>query len=322
MFEEKIKTAFEEMTPTAEQKEAMLRGIWEAHDGLAAQYRRRPVRRRVFAPVLAAALALILGSAALAAGTLGRVINWQGETIGAMAEPEGTPLPAELETARQERREAILMAAICEENELIAVRYADAAGWESRTNGLEKTVHSMEELEALLSEQEAPLKLPVNIPAGYELTQARVSYDCAEGYAYELVSAEEDMYGLTVERYEVPREGLIISGYDLDYRDEEGGVLYVSGMLFDEGMDSQLVMDESQTVQTADVEGMDDVLVAESAKEASLYVRQELAEPVSYTSRNLLFGAHPTEGGDRFGEIHYMASANALGAKQLITLFG
>ena len=130
------------------------------------------------------------------------------------------------------------------------------------------------------------------------------------------------MYGLTVERYEVPREGLIISGYDLDYRDEEGGVLHVSGMLFEEGMDSQLVMDESQTVQTADVEGMDDVLLAESAKEASLYMRQELAEPVSYTSRNLLFGAHSTEGGSRFGEIHYMVSANALGAKQLITLFG
>lgn len=311
MLDKKIQTAFAEMTPTDEQKEAMLQNIWAAHDERTAQHRR--TTRRAFVPVLAAALVLVLGTAALATGTLGNWINWRGEVIGEMVSPQVTPQRTEAETAEWQHMDDVLSTADYAENELISVIGGGVVG-------MNKTVGSLEELEALL--QDSPLQAPANIPEGYELTEAHVSYACREGYAYELVSSEEDSHGLTVERYEVPREGLIVSGYGLDYRDAEGSILYVKGNLLDGNGEMFFGVEEGQTSRIAAVEGMDNALVVEADTGALLSMRKELAEPVSYTSQDLLFGAQPTEGGERFGEIVYMVSADALNSAQLLAMFG
>ena len=268
--------------------------------------------------ILAACLALSV--TAYATGLMSRLVNWQGETVGEEEAASVTPPPSVEERERFERTNAILDDA--DSMEFVLVKYPDENGVtgikrDGLFRGLTRTFRSMEELEAALAENGSELQV-FKAPAGYEFHSAQITYDCAEGYDYTLISSETDDSGLTVERYVLPRDGAVISRYFVDYRDADGGSMFIMGTLL--STDVEFTIDEDETVRSIPVDGMDSALLVEQtdgAGPASLEMAKALAVPIPYVEKAILSGAFPTED-DVFKKAWYSVHTDSMDADALL----
>lgn len=280
----------------------------------------RPVYRTAL--IAAVAAALLIGTA-YAAGSIGRIVNWQGETVGEAEQLLATPLPsiAPDEVERQGRIGSILGDA--GSDELVIVKYTDENGvTDIKRNALTETFSSAEELRAALSDNGSELEV-FDAPAGYEFFSAQVAYDCAAGYEYALISEETDDSGLLVEKYALPEEGRFISGYMIDYRDPNGNSLFLTGKLL--GEEVEFSVGETTTVKRITVTGMDAALVMEQSDGSgvaapSLEMSKTLTVPVAYVNKAVLTGAHPTDGGDIFSKVWYSFHASGIDADTLLEI--
>ena len=134
------------------------------------------------------------------------------------------------------------------------------------------------ELKAALEADGSPLRL-FAAPDGYELVSARVVYDCADGYKYELLGEETDDSGLKIKRYTIPEAGRFISCYELEYAGPDGKNFLVGGYLM-RSMDTNPLKNE--TAESAAVDGMDEALLFRKTDGTGvrLEMRQSLAEPI------------------------------------------
>ncbi len=276
--------------------------------------RKKLSKGAIAAIVVAACLALSV--TAFATGLVSRVVNWQGEMIGEVEEVSVTPPPICEEMERIERTQSILDEANCVE--LIIVKYTDENGVTgTKSSGLSRTLWSIEELEAALSDKGSELQL-FTAPAGYELRSAKVMYDCAEGYEYTLISSETDDSGLTVKKYVLPRVGAVVSGYLIDYRDAEGASLFIMGRLL--SSDVEFTIDEDETVRSIPVDGMDSALLVEQTDgtgPVTLEMAKALAVPIPYVEKAILSGAFPTED-DIFKKAWYSVNTDSMDADALL----
>ena len=278
---------------------------------------RKKLGKGAIAAIVAAAC-LALSVTAFATGLVSRVVNWQGETIGEVEEVSMTPPPpGSTELDRFERTQSILDEAGIAE--LTLVKYTDENGaTDTKSTGLTRNFSSVEELSAALSANDSELQV-FDVPAGYAFHSAQVTYDCAAGYEYTLVSRETDDSGLTVETYSIPSEGIIISSYMIDYRDADGKTLFITGNLI--STDVEFSVDENKTVETATINGMDSALIFEQTDvygivSASLEMSKTLSSPIPYVEKALLSGAHPTDD-DVFKKIWYSVNAYGVDANAL-----
>ena len=278
---------------------------------------RKKLRKGALAAIILAAC-LALSAAAYATGVMSRLVNWQGETVGEAEQPLETPMPSDEDVDRLERTQSILDET--NRTELVLVKYTDKNGVTgTKSSGLSRTFWSVEELETALPDKDSEL-LVFEAPAGYGLYSAEVMYDCKEGFEYTLISSETDDSGLTIEKYILPREGAIVSGYLIDFRDADGNSLLFVGRLIDS--DVEFVVDENETVERISVDGMDSALVIEQTDgtgvaSVSLEMSKALSIPIVYVNRALLSGAHPTEDGDIFTKVWYSIHANGMDADML-----
>ena len=280
---------------------------------------RKKLGKGAIAAIVAAAC-LALSVTAFATGLVSRVVNWQGETIGEVEEVSVTPPPpGSAEVNRFERTQSILDEA--GSAELTLVKYTDENGvTDIKSTGLTQDFSSVEELSAALSNGS---ELQVfDAPAGYAFHSAQVTYDCAAGYEYTLVSRETDDSGLTVEKYSIPNEGIIISSYMIDYRDANGKSLFIAGNLI--STDVEFSVDENKTVEKVTVDGMDSALIFEQTDvygivSASLEMSKTLSSPIPYMEKALLSGAHPTDD-DVFKKIWYSVHAYGVDAAALMEM--
>lgn len=269
----------------------------------------------ITAIIVAACLAVSV--TAFATGLVSRVVNWQGETVGEVEEVSVTPLPSDSEEMnRFERAQSILDEA--GSSELTLVKYTDENGvTDTKSSEPTRTFSSVEELSTALADQDSELQV-FAAPAGYEFYSAQVTYDCAAGYEYTLISTETDDSGLTVEKYALPDEGAIISGYMIDYRNSNGESLLITGELIDS--DVEFVVGENQTVEKITVNGMDSAIIIEQTDGTDVHMSKTLSSPVAYVSRTALTGAHSTDGGDNFSKIWYSVYASGLDADNLMEI--
>ncbi|MGM9615402.1 MAG: hypothetical protein ACI3W7_07740 [Oscillospiraceae bacterium] len=270
-----------------------------------------------------AAACLTLSVTAFAAGMMGRLINWQGNTIGGVQQPLETekPIVSEEYAAGREHIQSILDSS--SNDVLVLVKYTDENGvTDIRSNDRTREFSSADELSKALSDAGSELRV-FDAPAGYEFISAQVTYDCAAGYEYTLVSAETDVNGFTVEKYTIPDEGNILSGYVVEYQDSDGNRLYIDGRLSDG--DASFITDEDETVKSISVEGIDSALIFEqrdggSVAAATIEMSKALTSPVAYVSKAALTGAQPTEGGDVFSKAWYSIHASGLDADMLFEI--
>lgn len=281
----------------------------------------KKLRKGAIAAIIAAAC-LTLSVTAFAAGIMGRLINWQGDTIGEAQQPLETALPSAAGgyTERQERAQSILDSA--DKDVLVLVKYTDENGvTDIRSNERTRAFASADELSKALTDAGSELQV-FDAPAGYEFMSAQVTYDCAAGYEYTLVSAETDDSGFTVEKYTVPDEGNILSGYMIEYQAPDGNRLYFDGKLTDGEV--SFITEDDKIVKNISVEGMDSALLFEqrdggSVAAATIEMSKDLPSPVAYVSRAVLTGAQPT-GGDVFSKAWYSIHASGLDADTLLEI--
>ena len=279
---------------------------------------RKKLSKGVIAAIIAAAC-LALSVTAFATGLVSRVVNWQGETIGEVEEISVTPSPGSAEVDHFERTQSILGEA--NSAQLTLIKYTDENGvTDTKSTGLTQDYTSVEELrEALSNGSELQV---FDAPAGYAFHSAQVTYDCAAGYEYTLVSRETDDSGLTVEKYSIPNEGIIISSYMIDYRDANGKSLFITGNLI--STDVEFSVDENKTVEKVTVDGMDSALIFEQTDvygivSVSLEMSKTLSSPIPYMEKALLSGAHPTDD-DVFQKIWYSVHAYGVDAAALMEM--
>ncbi len=283
---------------------------------------RKKLSKGALAAIILAAC-LVLSVTAYATGLISRRVNWQGETVGEEEVVTMTPPPSGVEESdRFERANAILDDA--DSMEFVLVKYTDENGIKGIKGkgffrGPYRTLRSMEELEAALAENGSELQV-FKAPAGYEFCSAQVLYDCTEGYEYTLVSKETDDNGLTVERYSIPDDGIVISGYMIDFRNADGDRMFIMGTLL--STDVEFTIQEDDTVTSIPVDGMDSALMMEQTDvygtvSASLQMSKALTVPIPYVERAVFSGAFPTQD-DVFKTAWYSVHTDSMDSDTLL----
>lgn len=272
-------------------------------------------RGGVVLALIAAALAA-LSVTAYASGLLGRLVDWRGQTVETPVDPLAT-VPPDAALYGDEARDALIAGLLAqrEGRELVIVRDGGSVFCSGRT----VPVTSPEALEAMLAGENSPLTVPLTVPAGYALTSGGVSYESARGYGYTLESLETREDGLVVERYSAPPEGDFISGYWLEWENDAGERLFLTGNMWPGAAAMDFGVPEGSDVFPLTVTGMDDALGVQDEGYATLTLRRGLASPVPFAPSD------PLEEGGRgflfeYTDILYQIHAAGLTVAQLLAM--
>ena len=276
---------------------------------------RKGMRRGTVLAILAAVL-LALSVTAFATGLIDRIVRWDGTPAEA---PSATPMPTTVpETARLEETQHRAISEALAQNqgrELVIARFGDRAGSADRI----EILASVEELKALMEEEDSPLIIPLGIPEGYVFSRGSAAYQLAAGYSYELTSSETQDNGLVVERYAAPEEGDFISGYTLVFANAAGEELTVSGRLSENSESAVFGYMDGDTVKKVNMTEMDDALVIEYPEYTALFMRKALEKPISY-----VFPLGMLREGDdpenEFDGIVYRVTSTALDREEILSL--
>ena len=268
---------------------------------------------------IAAAACLLLTVTAFATGFMNRMVNWQGDQVD-VAVPMPTPIPTENAGAFRER-DAALDEAINEALDHEQGRDFVVARTEGHASAPQRieTLQSVDKLKDLLARDDSGLDLPFSVPEGYTFLTGYVSYDLAEGYAYELVSSETKDSGVVVERYTAPEEGDFVSGYMLLFANAAGDELMFAGDLMEESAHMAFGYEETDTVTKIKVKNMDDALMITRASNTRLYMRKALAKPISYVDP-LIAVDGPYDIATEFDGIVYKVDSDVLDGNALLAL--
>lgn len=234
------------------------------------------------------AILLLLGAAAYAATEVYHRIsvNWKGETVeeeepwlGVTTAPPEIMTEAELSIMASD----LLHQSVAEE-EYGIVSYTTSYGTPSTSKPISKTYYSWDEFLNAMANADS-LTLPAWIPDGYQFESATLWFGCRKGGEYKLIDEHQEGI-MTVERYTVDDSDLVITGYDITYResDEPYHYLAVGSRLEEKTVGEALFgVDEEESASVVTISGMDDAILISSANEikmSRLVMRRELSDPV------------------------------------------
>lgn len=236
--------------------------------------------------VAALIVVLCMGTVALAGGFLAGYVNWNGDFVPeerpqVVAAPTTAP-----EMASEDFRRAIALTNTAEDGEVVLVYETNGyGGTSSSSNRLTRHVGDYELFLTIMAD--APLlPLPHGVPEGYAFSECSILYECRAGGQYVLTSTEDLGGGVTVERYRVAEEDLLIRGYDLTFRNPEDRTDYIAVWASLSGgsdpEDHRFGLNPDQTAQAVLVPGMDNALAITSDTHASLNMRRALTETIRY----------------------------------------
>lgn len=265
---------------------------------------KRRLGKGAAAALIAAAVVLALAGTALAAGHFWHAVDWNGREVeGMLEEPMATlPPDAQVVEAADIAMEKELGAALeaADHRELVVARRNDGT---CQSGARKESVSSEEAVRALLAQESSGISFPFSIPEEYIFRDGYVCYELSEGFDYTLVSAEE-RDGYTLERYTAPAEGDFICGYTLTFADADGTELLVFADLREEDIDTSFGHEDGARVEAFTADGMENALRIEDADHAAVFLRQTLAEPISFMS---IFEIMTGRSGypNRYGEVVY-----------------
>ena len=241
-----------------------------------------------FSFVSVIAILLVLGAAAYAATEVYHRIsvNWKGETIEEEEPwPEITTAPPEIMTEAELSLMAsdLLHHSVAEE-EYGIVSYTTSYGTPGTSKPISKTYNSWDEFQDTMANTD-PLTLPAWVPDGYEFESATLWFGCRKGGEYKLIEEHQDGI-MTVERYKVDDPDLVITGYDITYResDEDYHYIGVASRLDEETVGEDLFgVNEEESATVVIIPGMDDAILIRSSNEikmSRLVMQRELSSSV------------------------------------------
>lgn len=265
-------------------KQAISRGAERARRG------RMP--RRV---ALIVAAAMLLSAGALAAARMSGWVDWTGKPIPPQApfgrEPE--PAPASPESLEQE---AFERAQDAYNNELLAMKPPNeywctymktAIGGAGVFDPPGETLASLDGQQARIRAN--GLLLPDWVPEGYALIECQLSFYFTEQDYDNTESLGETQagYGIALRKYRPPQSLFEhVRSYALRYRNAQGQLLYIHGMLEESSEEYQFGVDEGERHEALAIAGMKHALYfsrAQNAK-ASLDLLQTGIGPIPYTN--------------------------------------
>lgn len=276
-------------------------------------------RRRLATGLIAAAIMLALVGTAVAAGQYWHSVDWNGREVENTLEEPMATLPPDAQVveaddnAMAEELGTALEAA--DHRELIIARRADGR---CEAGSRKENVASEEDVRALLAQENSGIIFPFSIPDEYVFQDGYVCYELSEGFDYTLVSAEE-RDGYTLERYTAPAEGDFISGYTLTFVDADGTELLVFADLREKDIDTSFGHKDGAQVEAFTVDSMENALRIEDDEHASVFLRQTLEQPISFTSTfEIMTGqsGYPNQ----YGEVVYELYLNASEADELVAM--
>lgn len=241
-----------------------------------------------FSFVSVVAILLILGAAAYAATEVYHRIsvNWKGETVEEEEPwPGVTTAPPEIMTEAELSIMAndLLHHSVAEE-EYGRVSYTTSYGTPGISKPISKTYNSWDEFQDAMVKAD-PLTLPAWVPDGYEFESATLWFGCRKDGEYKLIEEHQDGI-MTVERYKVDDSDLVITGYDITYRESDEAYHYigVSSRLEEETIGEGLFgVNEEESATVVTIPGMDDAILISSSNEikmSRLVMRRELNSTV------------------------------------------
>lgn len=264
---------------------------------------------------------LCMGTAALAAGLLGGYVNWNGDYIPEErpqmeAGPTATP-----EMASEDFRRAIALTSTAEDCEVVLVHETNGyGGTSSSSNRLTRQVADYETFLAVMADAPA-LPLPRGVPEGYALCECSILYECRNGGKYVLMSTENLDGGVTVERFRVAEEDLLIRGYDLTFRNPEDETDYIavwaSMSAWQDPKEHHFGLNPDQRAEVMQVNGMDNAIAITSDSHVVLSMRRTLPQTIRYQ----MFDMGRSDPVGRFDEVHVDVRSRLASVEELIALF-
>ena len=191
------------------------------------------------------------------------------------------------------------------------------------SRGPQKTVFSESEFRALMAECDY-LTQPDFVPEGYHFEMATVFLGCDEAADYQLeeLKQEEDTDYF---RYSIPAGYEKVTGYDVTYRDNEGGYISIYDMLAEYTDEHLFSFPEAYDYRSMDLPGMEYSISIAGNGWNRLIMMRKLNSPIlcrwypekykrDYPNRMPDFFTYQSE------EIH--ASSNSVDVEALISMYG
>lgn len=266
-------------------------------------------------------VALCMGTVALAGGLLGGYVNWNGDVIPEEWQPPVDGPTAAPEMASADFCQALGLVSTAEDCEVVLVHEINGyGGTSSSSNRLTRHVEDYRTFLSVMAE--APmLPVPDDVPEGYVLAECSILYECRRGGAYVLTSSEALEGGVTVERYRVAEEDLLIRGYDLTFRNPEDSTDYIAVWASlcerSDPADHRFGLNPDQTAQVMQVPGMDNAIAIASPTHVMLSMRRALPESVRYQAFDM--GDFDRVGS--FGELQIDVRSRLVSAEEMAAMF-
>ena len=232
--------------------------------------------------IIALLMILALGTVAYGVTSLWRTVSWQGEVINTV-EQEIEIMPEENLPMYNKLLDYIFS---LPEEEMAEAWFDDGnevGSWNSTVKWPSKHFNCAEDFLDFMSGV-TTLTAPARFPEGeYDSFDAEVRMICRDSGKYELIeSGEKDSIHYT--RFCVDEKDLVPNDYYVNIRMKDGTSYFIQGTLWPEDTKAT-ALEEGETVEKVQVNGMDDVLLIRDRMDDLNYdviMRRKLDEPIGW----------------------------------------
>ena len=270
--------------------------------------------------VLVLASLFVLAAAAYAAPALYRVITWRGKTTRTEMLLENTNETQQMDASISDFLQTVpdeqTVFAWYEDNERTIIA--------SSLHKMQKRFSTSKQILQYLSDCQT-LTPPHWLPDGeLDYFDAIVSMDCKAAGEYEQL-AQDDRHRLHYTRFRIADDSAFASGYDFTLVFKDGRALHIqSNLQLDAHPEEALLLNDTQTAQEIQIDGMTEALLITSSDPANpdgLIMRRYLSDPVAW--KQLPYNEYVNENDNNLYAAEYISvwAFNWENAEELINMF-
>ena len=270
--------------------------------------------------VLVLASLFVLAAAAYAAPALYRVITWRGKTTRTEILLENTNETQQIDASISDFLQTVpdeqTVFAWYEDNDRTIIA--------SSLHKMQKRFSTSKQFLQYLSDCQT-LTPPHWLPDGeLDYFDAIVFMDCKASGEYEQL-AQDDRQRLHYTRFRIADDSAFASGYDFTLVFKDGRALHIQSNLQSAATsDEALLLNDTQTAQEIQIDGMTEALLitsSDSANPDGLIMRRRLNDPVAW--KQLPYNKFINDEGDNLYAVEYISvwTFNWENAEELINMF-